>query len=552
MVRIPSGRPGLAAHIVSDTSSSLSLLKDRLFRRLWAGVELSLLGGFIHVVACGWLMTGLAVSATMVALIQTAYALPLVLFSTIAGALADTFDRRRTMLISLVLSLAASVGLVTTAWAGALTPWLMLGLVFAVGTGLAIFTPSWQASLGDIAPRSRLSDAVSLHNVGTNVMRTVGPALGGFLIGSVGATLTFAVGALSYLPACLALLLWRPSNQKVPVGREPLTSAMGSAVRYLAASRALIPILIRAFAFSLSAIAVMALLPLIARNQLGGNARTYGLLLGGFGLGAIVGGLRLAHLRRRFSPETLGGGAFLMNAAAIAVLALADNFWLALAATVAGGSCWLVVHTIHNSTLQLVTPRWIVGRMVAMFLTSAYLGLSIGGWLWGRLAEWGGTRYALAAAAAGMFGTWLLALRYRLPDAEALALDPLEDAGGRVALPPLAPHTGPLVLTFEHHIEPAKADEFRHLMAMRRQHVTRLGGRQWTLARDVRDAECWIESFRIRNWTDYQRYMSRRTTETVALRDAIRQIQRGEVDPGMRVLVVNPDTQPAPVAALPT
>jgi MFS family permease len=520
---------------VTQETPPVSLLQDRKFRNLWAAVELSFLGMFVHVVAGGWLMTALTPSAVLVSLIQTAYALPMVVFSVIAGALADTLDRRLTMSGSLALSLAASSGLALLAFFGLLTPWAILGLIFAVGSGVAIFTPSWQASLGDIVPRNQLVEAVSLHNMGANAMRTVGPSIGGMLIASAGSSVAFSVGAASYLPALLVMLL-RPAPHSRGKDREGFRSALELGFRFLAVSPHLQLLLLRVFCFSLGAICVMAMLPLVAKDQFGQGARAYGFLFGGYGLGAILGGLCMKWLRQRFTVDTIVCGAFLITAIAMAALALSTSFWTGLPATVAAGACWLTAHSLQNSVLQLATPRWIVGRMVAMFLSSAFLGLALGGWLWGIVAELFGTQAALGIATLSMLGTFALALRIRLPETAGLDLEPLDtseiaDEQGS------ALRGGPLYIVIDHQIGSAGLADFLILMEQRRRHLTRLGALHWTLMRDIRNSGRWTESFQTKSWSDYRRMMSRRTAETAMLRQAAVALQQDRVEPAVRLML---------------
>lgn len=513
------------------TQKQPSLLADRVFRNLWATVELSFLGMFVHVVAAGWVMTELTSSATLVAMIQTAYALPIVFLSVLAGALADTFDRRRTMVASLLISLVASLTLALMSWLDALTPGLILALLFFVGTGVAIFTPSWQASLGDIAPRDRLIEAVSLHNMGANMMRTIGPSLGGLLTASVGATFSFLVGAFSYLPALISTsIMIRRSN--LPPERERIGDAMHLAFRFLGVSPHVQTLLVRVFAFSLGAISVMALLPLIAKDQFGLGARAYGFLFGGYGLGAILGGLCLPRLRARLGVERTVRGAFLVSAIASGALALSTGFWTGLPATITAGSCWLIVHSLQNSVLQLSTPRWIVGRMVALFLSAAFLGLAIGGWLWGMVAESLGTEGALGLSAVALLATYGLAWRMPLPQITDPLPEPLaaEDQGD------VAPLSGPLQIVIDHHIDEDRVTEFRAVMQLRRQHLTRLGAQHWMLMRDARDPTRWSESFESLGAADYRRIMGRRTTETAELRRRVTDLQKDGVGPTIRFL----------------
>lgn len=523
---------------MEQPTSALDLLREPRFRTLWATVELSFLGMFIHMVACSWVMTALTSSATLVSLIQTAYSLPIVLFAVVAGAMADTLDRRRTMVVSLGLSLIGSLGLVAAARLDLLTPWSMLGLMFVVGTGVAIFTPSWQASLGEIVSRDRLADAVSLHNMGANVMRTLGPSLGGMLVAAASAGTAFAVGALTYIPATLALLFWRPERKAQEDTPEALWPAVMSGLRFLIAAPHLQTLLLRVFCFAASAISVMALLPLVARQQLGLGVGSYGLLFGSFGLGAIGGGIASSRFRQRLGSEKVVRAAFVINAASIGLLAISQNFWLAILASVISGSCWLTGHSIQNSTLQLATPRWIVGRMVAMFLSAAFCGLSVGGWVWGVAAERLGTQGALGLSSAAMICTALLALRFPMPSTQGLDLNPLQDRTSVVALPPLHPDTGPLQVQIEHRLAPGALPRFETLMEKRRAHLSQLGARNWTLMHDLAAGEAWIETFRVASWSDYQRLMFRRTNESLSLRQELLSLQNGQAKPVVRVLLM--------------
>lgn len=522
---------------MTASTSALDLLRQPLFRRLWATVEMSFLGMFIHMVACGWIMLSLTNSATLVSLIQTAYSLPIVFFSALAGAMADTLDRRRTMLASLGLSLAGSAALVLFAQLGMLTPWAMLGLMFVVGTGTAIFTPSWQASLGEIVSRDRLAEAVALHNMGANLMRTLGPSLGGLLISTVTPVMTFAIGTATYLPAVFTLTAWRPAPSPRNDLTEPLGTAMASGLRFVLVTPQVRTLLLRAFLFSAAGVGIMSLLPLVTRRQLDLGAGSYGFLFGCFGAGAIVGGLMAGRLRDRVGPEALVRGAILANAGAIVLLALSASLWPAALACLLGGSCWLTVHSRQNSALQLATPRWIVGRMVAMFLSAAFLGLSLGAWLWGVVAEAAGTPAALLASAATMAATFALALRWPMPRVPEMSLDALEDRKGLVDLPDFDPRTGPLRVQIEHRLSAGTNGRFHAIMDRRRLHLSQLGARDWSLMHDLVNRDSWIESFRVATWRDYERLMARRSRESASLREDVRGVQADGRTPVIRVLL---------------
>lgn len=519
--------------------TSFELLTDPVFRRLWPSIELSFLGLFVHAVAGAWLMASLTTSATPVALIQTAQAMPIALFSLLAGTIADTYDKRRIMLVAILVAMLASIALTVLSALHALEPWSLLLLIFIVGTGVAIFTPSWQASLGDIVSRDRLSMAVSLHSIGANAMRTLGPSLGGVLVATFGAATAFMVGAASYLPATVVLLMWRPvrvSADDVGETREAFWSAVYTGISYLSVSPHVQSLLLRVFLYSVGAASVLALLPMVSKDQLGLDASGYGLLFGGFGAGAIIGGLAQLRLCRRFATETVLRGAFLVHMMAIIVMAFSTTLLPALLASVLCGSCWLTSHSLQNSHLQLSTPRWIAGRIVAMFLTAAFTGVALGGYLWGVLADSFGLPVSLCASALLMLVTFIVALRLPLTDISYLSLEPLADAGEPAVQVRANCKLGPVHVQLDHVIDAGSEAEFKQLMNRRRRHLTRIGARQWTLMRNLEAPEHWSEHFQVGTWDGYQRMMKRRTAETVRLREEIRAIQTAGREPKVTVL----------------
>jgi MFS family permease len=247
------------------------------------------LGGLIQAVGAGWMMAQLTSSHGVVALVQSSNTLPIMVFSLIAGALADNFNRRRIMIFAQLFMALVSAALAVCGWLGVLTPWLLLAFTFLIGCGMALFNPSWQASMGDIVSRDDLPSAVSLNSMGFNMMRSLGPAIGGLIVAAAGAAAAFALNALSYLPLTLALARWKPAYPQPKLPPETLGSALGAGLRYVLMSPALLRVMGRGAVFGFAAVSVMALLPLVARDTLGGTALTYGILLGCFGLGAIGG-----------------------------------------------------------------------------------------------------------------------------------------------------------------------------------------------------------------------------------------------------------------------
>jgi MFS family permease len=517
---------------------TLAPLGNPTFRAIWLATLASNFGGLIQSVGAAWLMTSIAPSADMVALVQGSVTLPIMLVSLASGAVADSFDRRRVMLAAQGFMLTVSAVLALCAWYDLLTPWLLLTFTFLIGCGTALNNPSWQASVGDIVPRTILPEAVALNSVGFNITRSVGPAIGGIIVAAAGAAAAFAVNALSYIPFILVLLRWRPALPPRSLPRESLGMAMGAGVRYVAMSPNLGTVLARSFVFGFSSVAVLALLPLVARTLVGGGPLTYGLLLGAFGVGAVAGAFIGARLRAVLSSESIVRLAFAAFAVCAATCATSRTVWLTGAGLMLGGASWVAALSLFNTTVQLSTPRWVVGRSLALYQTATFGGMALGSWLWGQLAAAQSLPTALCAAAAVMLAGSALGLRIPLPGLVDLNLDPLN----RFREPPLAvdmqPRSGPIAVMIEYRISEANQRAFLGAMVERHRIRSRDGARHWTLARDLEDAELWYESYQTPTWTEYVRHNTRATLADAAVGERIRDLHQGPDRPRVHRMIV--------------
>ena len=269
---------------------------------MWLANLTTNFGGLIQSVGAAWLMTSLAGSAELVALVQASTALPIMLFSLAAGAIADNYERRAIMLAAQVFMFMVSVALAVSSYFGLITPWGLLTFTFLIGCGAALNNPAWQSSVRDMVPVPDLPQAIVLNSVGMNIARSVGPALGGIIVAAAGAAAAFAANALSYVALMLVLFRWRPETLPRKLPPESLGTAMSAGIRFVAMSPTIRTVLLRAFVFGLAGSAVQALMPLIARDLVRGGPVTFGLLLGGFGAGAVAGGLLVRASVRR-SPR---------------------------------------------------------------------------------------------------------------------------------------------------------------------------------------------------------------------------------------------------------
>jgi MFS family permease len=528
-----------------ERSSFLSPLKHPVYRSIWSASIASNLGGLIQGVGAAWMMASISQSENMVALVQASTTLPLMLFSLLSGAIADNYDRRRVMLTAQVFMFCVSVLLTLFAYFDLITPWLLLLFTFLLGSGVALNNPSWQASVGDMVPREDLAGAVSLNSVGFNITRSVGPAIGGMIVAVAGAAAAFAANALSYFTLIFALYRWKPELPKRTLPREALGRAIGAGLRYVAMSPNIGKVLFRGFVFGLTASAVLALLPVVARDLVGGGALTYGVMLGAFGAGAIAGALANSRLREALSSEDIVRCAFAGFALSSAIIGISSYAVLTSLALLVAGACWVLALSLFNTVVQLSTPRWVVGRALSLYQTATFGGMAGGSWIWGLLAESHGLTNAFFASSLLMILGVAIGLWLPMPAFASLNLDPLN----RFNEPPLKldirPRSGPIVVNIDYEIADEDLPEFLGLMVERRRIRIRDGARNWALMRDLENPDIWTETYHTPTWVEYVRHNQRRTKADAETTDRLLALHRGETAPRVHRMIERQAIPPA-------
>lgn len=501
------------------------------FRAIWMASLASNFGGLIQSVGAAWMMISLSASPMLIALVPAATTLPIMLLSLWAGAVADNLDRRKVMIACQSWMLVVSALLAVTAWAGWMTPWLLLAFTFALGCATAINGPAWQAAVGDMVPRAILPSAVAMNSMGFNLARSVGPALGGVIVATAGAAAAFLTNAVSYVGLLVVLSRWEPELPPKILPRERLALAMRAGVRYVAMSPNIQLVLLRAAVFGIGASAVSALMPLVARDILGGGALTFGLTSGAFGVGAVTGALSTRHLRARLSVEHIVRYAALMLALGTAITGMSSWLGLALLGYLLAGFGWVTALSTFNVSVQMSAPRWVVARSVSLYQMSAFGGMAIGAWLFGWLAESQGMVEALYASAAVQFVAALIGLMRPLPQIGDDNLDLQNRWREPDTAVPVEPRSGPVVVTIEYRIPAGSVVPFLTAMSERRRIRRRDGAHGWSLMRDLSDPELWIERYHVSTWLDYVRHNQRRTVADIANSDAIWALHTGPVPP---------------------
>ena len=488
---------------------ALAPLHGRTFRMLWLAWLAANLTMWMNDVAAAWLMTQLTTSPLLVALVQTASTLPVFLLGIPSGALADTVDRRRYFAATQLWVSLNAVLLAALSMAGALSAHLLLALTFVNGVGLAMRWPVFAAIVPEVVPRAQLSPAVALNGIAMNLSRIIGPVLAGALLAALGEAFVFALNALLAGVAFALILTWRREPRSSALPGERFVGAVRAGVVFAWQSPRLQVVLLRVFLFFLQSTALIALLPLVARDMHGGGPATFTVLLACLGAGAIVAALYFPRWRSRWTRDQFVLTGTWAQALLSLLVVYVHELWVALPAMALLGMAWISVANSLTVSAQLVLPDWVRARGMAIYQTALMGGSAVGSVVWGQLAGWTSVPTAVAAAA----GTGVLAsllLRHLTLEGGAEP-DYTPQSVGTVLDPPVdvEPDQGPVMVTVEYLIDPARAADFASVMQRTRRARLRQGALSWGLFRDAAQPGRFLEYFVDENFIEHQRRLER-------------------------------------------
>jgi len=481
------------------------------FRSLFVADLLSDIGTFMQSVGAAWLMVSMGASATLVALTQTASSLPFFVFALPAGAIGDIVDRRKLILICEYWMVAVAVVLAVATISGFMSPGLLLVLTFALSAGDAIETPTWRAVLPELVTRADLQAASALSGIEFNIARAVGPALAGALIAAAGVGSTFILNIFSFVGVIVVITRWNRPRKKHSAALETLSGATMAAVRYVRYSPALLFVVLRAGATMFAASALLALLPALARTM-SGRPTVYGVLLGCFGGGAILGALAMQRARSHWSLNQVAGGAAALLGAMIVAASMARTVpWLAAVLIVAGAG-WITFISLVTALVQTLAPEWARARVLAVFILAFQGGLAAGSATWGAIATRMGIPTALLWAGLATIATVAFSAVATLPDAGA-DMTPLNHwrLPAIVGDPGSALERGVTLVTVEYRVRAQHAKPFLNAMERYGEIRRRDGASWWGVFRDLEDENLYVETFLVASWAEHVRQHERFT-----------------------------------------
>jgi MFS family permease len=401
------------------------VLRYRAFRDVWLASLASNAGSWLQIVASGWLILELTGSPAAVGALALVTRAPAILLSTVAGQIADRYDRRAVGIWTFLLQAAAAGALALITWVSGPEAWSIYALTFLVGVGFALGLPAMLALIPTLVPGPRLSQAVSLNAAGINVARLAGPAIGGATLALAGATACFALNAASFLALVVVL-------RRLPAGRPAAARGRGDgvgmreALSYGRRDPGMRRLLIGMALFTALASPIQELAPVVA-DRLDAGPEGLGLLLGAMGGGALAGAWLLERLhagglpRHRALPI-----ATVTFSAGLAVVALTPWLWLGLLGMAFSGAFWIWMFAATNTAIQLRSPRALLGRMLGLYQLSVIGPIAVGSTVAGAVAERAGIEATLAGCAAllALWGAWSLRNPVEAIDAHAARTSP--------------------------------------------------------------------------------------------------------------------------------
>ena len=519
----------------ATTASVWRPLRGQTFRNLLIADVFSDVGTFMQTVGAAWLMVSLNAGPMYVALTQTASALPFFVFALPAGALGDICDRRKLILFTEIWMASVAVALAILVITGSISPWLLLALTFALSAGDAFETPTWRALLPELVAKEDLEAASALNGIEFNLARAIGPGLAGVLISAFGIGTAFVLNAASFFGVIFVVARWKRPHRKRTAPAERVVGATMAALRYVRYSTAVRALIIRAGVVMFFASALLALLPTVA-HDVSGTPIAFGLLLGCFGAGAVLGAFVLQPARARWSTETVASaGVAILGIATIAVGILRGLPALSVVMLV-GGAAWIIFISLVTALVQKLAADWVRARVLAVFMLVFQGGMAAGSAVWGAIGQHAGVPTALMWAGLGAIATTGLGLLWRLPDTTMdvtpwnhwrmpVIADDLE----------LEIESGPVLVTVEYLVNREHASDF--LKAMRRYERVRRrdGASRWGIYRDTEHPDQYLETFIVRSWAEHLRQHERITRADRALEERISSYASGE--PKVRHLI---------------
>jgi MFS family permease len=498
-------------------TSSWIALRNPTFGKLWVATLVSGICVSAHDTAAIWAMNSLSHSTMLLSLMSTAATLPFFLFILPAGALADLTDRKKMLQVGYIWLAVCAGGLAVLGWLNLLTPFVILGSIFLIGTGFAFNAPVFSAVVPEIVSNEELPSASILSGLQLNISGIVGPALGGLLLVFVGANTVFALNALCLLAVLISIASWKPKGSRLPL--ESYFESVISAIRYVRYSQSIRIILIRNAIFSFFIAIIPALLPVVGLKELHLSPSNLGLLFASMGTGSVLAAIFiLPWARAHFSPNTSTRLAALLLSIAYVLMASIREVPAFLLVAALAGVVWTVSAAELWVAAQRAMPGWARGRMNATVIMVSQGSMALGGIFWGMIATMAGVNTALIIAALLVLATLTLTHLLRHPwsidftmtaEPDSVPVAVMNIVHNLLYRP--EPKDGPVLVTVEFQVDRSRGSKFVELMREVRLIHLRNGAYSWQLFEDPSRLNTFRFEMMVPSWTQYMLQQERMT-----------------------------------------
>ncbi len=397
--------------IWASLARAFPAFRHRNYRLFFFGQMISLIGTWMQNVAQSWLVYILTGSPFYLGLISFVSAVPVLLVSPWAGIVADRVPKRNLLILTQSTMMALALVLAALAFPGWVRPWHIVVLSFLLGLANTFDAPARQAFVVELVGREDLMNAIAMNSALFNSARIIGPSLAGIVLAAFGPAWCFLLNGISFLAVIFGLMGMRVSDHPGPgVEHSPLAQ-LREGFQYVWYHRTVRTLIFMVAVSNLFASGYSVLLPALARDVLGGSEITLGLLTTAVGVGALMGALLVAVLRRPGYAGLLLRAASLLFPGLVIGLAFASQLPLALLLLVGIGVGFAVQNALANTMIQHLIPDALRGRVMSLY-TLVFFGLfPVGALLSGGLAQALGVSFSIATGGGIALALEIIALR---------------------------------------------------------------------------------------------------------------------------------------------
>lgn len=368
--------------------NTFTAFKHRNYRIFIAGHATSRVGTWMERTGVSWVVYDMTHSTFMLGLTIFAAQFPAFLFSLYGGIVADRFDRRKVILFTQIASMIQASALAILVLGGDTKIWHILLLIMILGIINAFDVPARQSLVHQLIDDPEdLPNAVALNSSIVNIARLVGPALSGLVISTLGAGICFSINAVSYLAVIISILFLKLSPQEIKPKTQSTLSEIKEGLDYLKKHRQLAPLTLYIALVSLFVLPYDTLLPEFAKEMFHGNAQTYGYIYSSIGMGAFIGTIFLASLKRGYRQGTVLITNVILLGISLIFFSFMRYFPVALFIAAVAGFSALTQSTICLTIIQTRSDPDMRGRMISLYAMALFGMLPLGSLLAGIISH---------------------------------------------------------------------------------------------------------------------------------------------------------------------